>query len=85
MKKIYMAGSGGMLGEAFYKQFKSDYEVKSTDKDVNEDWLSFLDFRDLNAYKNDVFDFKPDFLFHLGAYTDLEYCEKNGNNAIYIF
>lgn len=66
-----------MLGEAFYKQFKNDYELKCTDKDVNEKWLSFLDFRDFDAYKKDVFDFKPDYLFHLGAYTDLEYCETN--------
>jgi len=77
MKKIYIAGSGGMLGEAFYNQFKKDYILKCTDKDVNEEWLSFLDFRDLDAYKIDVEAFKPDFLFHLGAYTDLEYCEKN--------
>jgi dTDP-4-dehydrorhamnose reductase len=77
MKKIYIAGSGGMLGEAFYSQFKNDYTLKCTDKDVNEEWLSFLDFRDLDAYKKDVETFKPDYLFHLGAYTDLEYCEKN--------
>ena len=56
-KKIYMAGSGGMLGEAFYHQFKDAYEIKCTDKDVNETWLSFLDFRDLDAYKKDVNDF----------------------------
>lgn len=76
-KKIYIAGSGGMLGEAFFNQFHNEYILKCTDKDVNEDWLSFLDFRDLNEYKKDVLDFKPDYLFHLGAYTDLEYCENN--------
>lgn len=76
-KKIYIAGCGGMLGEAFYKQFKDDYDLLCTDKDVNEDWLSFLDFRDRTHYKNDVFRFNPDYLFHLGAYTDLEYCENN--------
>lgn len=76
-KKIYIAGSGGMLGEAFYHQFKDDYEIKCTDKDVNEDWLSFLDFRDLDAYKKNVINFKPDYLFHLGAYTNLEYCEEH--------
>jgi dTDP-4-dehydrorhamnose reductase len=76
-KKIFIAGSGGMLGEAFYSQFNNDYTLKCTDKDVNEEWLSFLDFRDLEAYKKDVEAFKPDYLFHLGAYTDLEYCEKN--------
>lgn len=81
MKKIYMAGVGGMLGEAFYSQFKNDYELKCTDKDVNEDWLSFLDFRDLAAYRKDVMDFKPDYLFHLGAYTDLEFCEENAEDT----
>ncbi|HMC85001.1 MAG TPA: NAD(P)-dependent oxidoreductase [Chitinophagaceae bacterium] len=76
-KKIYIAGSGGMLGEAFYRVFNDDFELKCTDKDVNESWLTFLDFRDFEAYNKDVSDFKPDYLFHLGAYTDLEFCEKN--------
>ena len=76
-KKIYIAGCGGMLGEAFYKQFRSDFDLKCSDIDVNEKWLSFLDFRDFNAYKKDVEDFNPDYLFHIGAYTNLEFCEKN--------
>jgi dTDP-4-dehydrorhamnose reductase len=95
MKKIYIAGCGGMLGEAFYKQFRNDYNLKCTDKDVNDEWLSFLDFRDYDAYKKDVLNFHPDFLFHLGAYTDLEFCELNADetyrtntmsveNAVYI-
>ena len=94
-KKIYIAGCGGMLGEAFYTQFKDSFEIKCTDKDVNEEWLSFLDFRDFDAYKKDVLEFKPDYLFHLGAYTDLEFCEQNQDetyltntlaveNAVYI-
>lgn len=80
-KKIYIAGCGGMLGEAFYTQFKNDYELKCTDKDVNDTWLSFLDFRDFDAYKKDVLDFKPDYLFHLGAYTDLEFCDQNADET----
>ena len=80
-KKIYMAGSGGMLGEAFYEQFKDHYELMCTDKDVNVSWLGFLDFRDFGAYRKDVKDFAPDYLFHLGAYTDLEYCEKNADDT----
>ena len=77
MKKIYMAGCGGMLGEAFYKNFKNDYDIKCTDIDVNESWLSYLDFRRYSEYLHDVKNFKSDYLFHLGAYTDLEFCEKN--------
>jgi dTDP-4-dehydrorhamnose reductase len=80
-KKIYIAGCGGMLGEGFYMQFKDEFELKCTDKDVNEEWLSFLDFRDFDAYKKDVEAFNPDYLFHLGAYTDLEYCEINADDT----
>lgn len=77
MKKIFMSGCGGMLGDAFYHTFKDSYHLKCTDKDVNEEWLEFLDFRDFYAYKDAVNKFQPDLLFHIGAYTDLEYCEKN--------
>jgi dTDP-4-dehydrorhamnose reductase len=81
MKRIYIAGCGGMLGEAFYKQFSPQYELKCTDIDVNDSWLSHLDFRNFEEYKADVFGFKPDYLFHLGAHTDLEYCEKNPDDT----
>jgi len=77
MKKIYIAGCGGMLGEAFHSVFSKEFELKCTDIDVNDDWLSLLDFRDYDAYRKDVLAFKPDYLFHLGAFTDLEYCELN--------
>ena len=80
-RKIYIAGGGGMLGEAFHKVFLNDFELKCTDIDVNSEWLSFLDFRDLNSYTTDVIDVRPDFLFHLGAYTDLEYCENNPDDT----
>lgn len=76
-RKIYMAGCGGMLGEAFFKQFANDYELKCTDIDLNEEWLSYLDFRDYETYREDVLKFAPDYLFHIGAFTDLEYCELN--------
>lgn len=72
-----MAGVGGMLGEAFYKTFKEEYDIKCTDKDVNAEWLSFLDFRDFDEYRKQVLAFQPDYLFHIGAYTSLEYCEEN--------
>lgn len=66
-----------MLGQAFQSVYKTNSELRCTDIDVNEDWLSHLDFRDLAAYRADVHSFKPDYLFHLGAYTSLEYCEQH--------
>ncbi len=80
-ERIYIAGCGGMLGEAFYANFGKDYELKCTDIDPNEVWLSFLDFRNSEEYKSDVMDFEPDYLFHLGALTDLEYCEEHSSEA----
>ena len=65
-----------MLGDAFYKQF-NNYELKCTDIDVNENWLSYLDIRSFTDYRDDVIKFHPQYLFHLGAFTDLEYCELN--------
>jgi len=80
-RRIYMAGCGGMLGEAFQKTFTTDSILKCTDIDTNEPWLTYLDFRDLDAYRKDVKEFKPDCLFHLGAYTDLEFCELHPDDA----
>lgn len=80
-RRIYMAGCGGMLGEAFQKTFGADSVLKCTDIDTNEPWLTYLDFRDLEAYRRDVSAFKPDYLFHLGAYTDLEFCELHPDDA----
>ena len=79
--KIYIAGCGGMLGEAFYRVFGEDYDLKCTNIDVSEKWLSSLDFRDYDRYKKDVQEFQPDYLIHLGAHTDLEYCEINQKDA----
>jgi len=80
-KKIFIAGCGGMLVEAFYSVFREEFTLLCTDKDVNESWLSHLDFRDYSEYWQQVSEFKPDYLFHLGAYTDLEYCELNQDDT----
>jgi len=74
-KKIFIAGCGGMLGEAFYKKFNNNNSLYCTDIDVNEKWIKHLDFRKKDSYWESVNNFKPDWLFHLGAFTDLEFCE----------
>lgn len=79
--KIYIAGSGGMLGEAMERVLSPSHDLKCTDIDLNADWLDFCDFRDFVDYKDSVEKFAPDILVHLGAHTDLEYCEKNPDDA----
>lgn len=81
MSRIFMAGVGGMLGEAFHHVFAGKHELLCTDKDVNASWLSFLDFRDHADYAHQVQAFRPDLLFHIGAHTSLEYCESNADDA----
>lgn len=80
-KKIYIAGAGGMLGEAFHEVFSQTNTLKCTDIDVNENWIEYLDFRNTEEYFKDVANFQPDALFHIGALTSLEYCEENPKNA----
>jgi dTDP-4-dehydrorhamnose reductase len=81
MKRVYVAGAGGMLGAALHEEFNGKVDLRCTDIDVNEDWLSYLDFRDFDRYREDVGAFMPDFLFHIGALTDLEYCETHPDDA----
>ena len=76
-EKLLILGCGGMLGEAFYNIFNQNYEVKATDIDLNEIWLSELDVRNYNAIRLVAKKLKPDFIFNLAAFTDLEYCENN--------
>jgi dTDP-4-dehydrorhamnose reductase len=76
-KRIYMAGSGGMLGEAFHRVFDGAHELRCTDKDVNADWLSLLDFRDFDAYRDDVLAFRPTTCSTSAPITSLEYCEEH--------
>lgn len=80
--RFYIAGCGGMLGEAVRRMFlaRGD-EIQCTDIDLNAPWLEYCDFRDFAAYAESVKRFSPDVLVHLGAHTDLEYCERNPDDA----
>ena len=81
MKKIYLAGSGGMLGEAFYEVFNNEYIIQASDINLTEKWINYLDFRDFKKYRDDVMSFNPDYLFHLGAITSLEECDLDQDTA----
>lgn len=81
-KKVLIAGCGGMLGEAVYQSFNSQYEnVLATDIDLNVPWLKYMDVREFNQCEKVFEEFKPDIVLNLAALTDLEYCEKNHENS----
>lgn len=78
MNRVFITGSGGMLGEAVYPYFVQRYdEVLATDKAPSSDWCKALDIRDGEALRKAIEEFKPDLILHLAAETDLEFCEAN--------
>lgn len=79
--RVLITGCGGMLGEGVYKEFFGKCNVLATDIDLNEDWLGMLDVRKKDEVEKVVNDFNPDYIIHLAALTDMEYCEKNIEDA----
>jgi len=79
--RVYIAGCGGMLGEAMYRLFSEHTTVKATDIDVNVRWLEYADVRDYQGMLESISSFGPDLLINLAALTDLEYCETNQQEA----
>ncbi len=76
--RVLITGCGGMLGSAIYKVFASNYEnVLATDIDLNEEWLEYLDVRDVRMCEKIFEEFRPSLVIHLAALTDLEYCETH--------
>jgi dTDP-4-dehydrorhamnose reductase len=79
--KILVAGAGGMLGDAFHDFLGNNDNVMYFDKSVTSDWMVKLDFTHKCEYQELVRNFSPDWIFHIGAETDLEVCEKNEDYA----
>ncbi len=80
-KKLLILGCGGMLGQAVYHTLKENNTLLATDIDLNESWLEFLDIRDIDSILKTCEAFKPELIINLAAYTDLEYCEQNKEDA----
>jgi dTDP-4-dehydrorhamnose reductase len=78
---MFLAGVGGMLGEAIHKVLAEKHDLTCTDIDVNEAWLEKCDFREFREYERMVSAAEPEILMHIGAHTNLEYCEENADDA----
>src|SRR3989344_2204676 len=78
---LLITGCGGMLGEAVYNQFKNRCRVYATDINLNEPWLERLDVSNQQEAQNYASRIKPDYIVHLAALTDMEYCELNPEHA----
>ena len=79
--KILITGCGGMLGEAVYNQFKHRCKVYATDINLNEPWLGRLDVASKIEVDRCLKEIEPDYILHLAALTDMEYCELHPEEA----
>ncbi|MDG1842649.1 MAG: SDR family oxidoreductase [Crocinitomicaceae bacterium] len=82
--KILITGSNGLLGQklvSLCKKKKIEFLATSKGKNRNEN-LSELDFVELDICSKQQIDkvidaFKPDYLIHTAAITNVDYCELN--------
>jgi dTDP-4-dehydrorhamnose reductase len=79
--RIYIAGCGGMLGQAVHSVCSREGTVKATDLDLNEPWLEYADVRDYRGMRDSVLAYRPHLLINLAAMTDMEQCELDPENA----
>lgn len=80
--RVYVAGCGGMLGDAMYARLKRvGATIKATDINCIESWLEYGDVRDFSAIRKSIVEFRPDLIINLAALTDLEFCEKEQENS----
>ena len=80
--RVYVAGCGGMLGDAMYARLqRCGATIKATDINCNENWLEYGDVRDLASIRKSIIDFEPNLIINLAALTDLEFCEKEQENS----
>lgn len=80
--RVYVAGCGGMLGDAMYSRLQSvGAVVRATDINCIEDWLEYGDVRDFASIRRDIVEFAPSLIVNLAALTDLEFCEKEQENS----
>ena len=76
MKKIFITGSAGQLGQALIKLFKSRYEIISTSRSTYNKTDYFLDITDPILTKDLIATISPDIIINLAALTDVDLCEK---------
>jgi dTDP-4-dehydrorhamnose reductase len=78
---VLITGCGGMVGEALYRELAPHYEVVASDLVPEEPWLIDLDVTNPGAVLSRLRFHRPAAIVHLAALTDLEFCERNPEQA----
>ena len=79
---ILITGSSGMVGSTMIPVLESTgLQFLATDIDLSLTGVSYLDVRDFQAVEDAFRKFRPSFVLHLAAETDVDQCEVNPRNA----
>ena len=73
--KVFVTGSKGMLGTDLVNQLKIE------NHDINAVDIDNLDICDLNQVIESISDYKPDVIINCAAYTNVDRCETDIDNA----
>ena len=81
--RVLITGSGGMLGNAVYPHFQTNYptvlatDIQQYNRRTRAPWLGELDVTDRKQVREAIAQFKPDLVLHLAALVDMEICEDD--------
>ena len=80
--KILITGAAGMLAaEVIPVLIKEDHEVVQTDIHQRLPVIGRLDIREKDEVFTEIERIKPDYVFHLGAETNVDLCEQEPEHA----
>lgn len=74
MKRVFVTGADGMLGQALVPVFRADWEVIETD-------LPVLDVTDRRKVIEAITASRPEVVIHLASMTDVDACETDPETA----
>ncbi|MHB8603779.1 MAG: dTDP-4-dehydrorhamnose reductase [Thermoplasmatota archaeon] len=75
--RILLTGAAGQLGRAFSRLASAGHEVTPTVHHRGNTGMEELDLADLDAIPAKVARFRPNWVVHAGAMTNVDACEKN--------
>ena len=85
MKRVLVIGAKGMLGRDLLEVFRSSQETDPSKGFEVVGWdLEEIDIREEGGTLSKIGNLRPDMVIHLAAYTDVDGCEKNREEAFQV-
>lgn len=85
IQKIFLVGSSSLLASDFNKIY-DNYEIYSFSRNHNEKSKNYfpLNINSLEKFEDLILEINPDLIFNFVAITDLEHCEKEIDQSLFI-